>query len=321
MDDKIKLNPGTLSEERDWLEHKAIHEWWSATMILQDDKKNLYTVEFTILTVNLILAKPRVLMLAVTDFKNDRYLYSRGSAVLGKDMAVGIDHVIMNNGFCGRAADGMVFRGESDDFAFNLTSIYTKPAAWHGDDGIVSMGTGNEKDYTFYYSRTNMPTEGTLVIDGNAVTVRGLGWFDKQGGPFSIFDRQTHWERFTIRFYDQEEIMLFHYPERRGEGSYIRSDGRSKRIRSFDVKPSTFTETDGKIFSTSWEILIPGIKEEFYKVRPFMKKQFNDIYYETLCRVTDKNGREAGLCFAELLPGVYNDDMKMSDLTGASTAE
>jgi hypothetical protein len=49
------------------------------------------------------------------------------------------------------------------------------------------------------------------------------------------------------------------------------------------------------------------LKEEEYTVTSLMRGQVHLGYYEQLAWVYNKNGEEVGLCFAELLSGVFNE--------------
>lgn len=101
--------------------------------------------------------------------------------------------------------------------------------------------------------------------------------------------------------------MLFHFPQQNyGDGTYIEKDGASSRLNHYRMKPLKFVKKDGYKFSCGWELELPGIKEGYYKIIPVMEGQMNLAYFEQLCYIYDKNGTEKGMCFVELLPGVYN---------------
>ncbi len=169
------------------------------------------------------------------------------------------------------------------------------------------MGIEDEKQTTFYYSYTNMPTKGKFNLDGKEIEVKGNTWFDKQGGNFNFLDIHTHWEWFSMRFYDNEEIMLFNFPQQKySDGTYIKKDFTSERLTNYYMKPLEFVEKNGYKFSCGWKLKMPNIKEESYKIIPIIDGQLNLAYFEQLCYIYNKSGKEVGLCFVELLPGVYN---------------
>ncbi len=63
---------------------------------------------------------------------------------------------------------------------------------------------------------------------------------------------------------------------------------------------------NGARFSTGWTLDAPGLKAEHYTIRPLMKGQLNLAYFEQLAGIYDPVDQQVGLCFVELLPGVYN---------------
>ena len=152
-----------------------------------------------------------------------------------------------------------------------------------------------------------MPTTGIINLNGKEIEVHGSTWFDKQGGNFNFMNTHTHWEWFSMRFYDNEEIMLFNFPQQNYcDGTYIKNNLTSSRLNNYTMKPIKFTEKNGYKFSCGWELKMPKIKDENYKIIPIIDGQMNIAYFEQLCYIYDKDNKEVGMCFVELLPGVYN---------------
>jgi len=170
------------------------------------------------------------------------------------------------------------------------------------------MGVDAPRQTTVYYSCPNMPATGTVAFGGETKHVTGKAWFDKQGGPYALMNRRTHWEWFSLRFDDDEELMLFSFPQDDyRDGTYIRKDGRCERFSSCSVTPTEFAYPDGKTkYSCAWDVAVPGCREGFYRIRPLLKGQMNLGYYELLAGVYNAAGKRVGLCFTELLPGVYH---------------
>lgn len=63
---------------------------------------------------------------------------------------------------------------------------------------------------------------------------------------------------------------------------------------------------NGYKFSCGWKLKIPNIKDEEYKIIPIIDGQLNLAYFEQLCYIYDSFDKLVGMCFVELLPGVYN---------------
>jgi hypothetical protein len=137
--------------------------------------------------------------------------------------------------------------------------------------------------------------------------VSGKSWFDKQGGPYTVTNLKTQWEGFSLRFYDNEEIMLFSFPQSNYyDGTYISKDAKGERLNNYALKTTKHITHSGLKWSSGWDLSAPGIKEEYYAIIPIKEGNINFSYFEEICYIKNRKGEEVGLCFAELLPGVLN---------------
>ena len=313
---KIDYDPSNLTNfEKEWGIHKKCKEWWYATGILFDDNNNMYSYQYTLLHINFGIITARVAMIALTDYHNNTHYYSqtptfnknkltitnKEASFKGKATAVKLDnemHIKLNHSL----------------FTLNLNANYGKGAFWHCNNGKLQMGLDGKKETTLYYSYPNMPTEGTLTINGNRIHLKGKTWFDKQGGTYSLQKSQTHWEWFSLRFFDEEEIMLFTFPDSKfNDGTYISKDGVRQRVTDYVIQRTTIDEENGMKWSSGWELALK-IKDQNYTIEPIQKGHINFAYFEELCYIKNENGTTVGYCFAELLPGVLNDTKKIKVL-------
>ncbi|MFM9128422.1 MAG: lipocalin-like domain-containing protein, partial [Candidatus Limnocylindrus sp.] len=74
----------------------------------------------------------------------------------------------------------------------------------HDIDGWVAFADAGG---SYYYSRTRMPTAGTLSIGGETLTVTGSSWFDHQWGDF-IAIGGGGWDWFALNLSDGSDLML-----------------------------------------------------------------------------------------------------------------
>jgi predicted secreted hydrolase len=304
-------NHGSFEEE--WRCHKKASEWWYATGYLTDVRGELYSFQFTLINPRVFGIEPYIVMLALTDFKTGRHFYCQKTALLSRSIV--IDENSVSFGSVARVVKGesaMALTASHKNFSLDLTLGYGKGAFWHGDDGVLRMGVDAPEETTIYYSYTNMPTTGTLTLNGEQRTVNGKSWFDKQGGTYHLLNRKTHWEWFSLRFFDEEEMMLFTFPQSSyQDGTYVSKGGAASRLTDYEVKPLDFVTVDGNKFSSGWTFSAPGLKGEEYTITPLMNGQMNLGYYEQLAWICDKSGEKVGMCFVELLPGVYNEKYSM----------
>ena len=111
------------------------------------------------------------------------------------------------------------------------------------------MGIDDPGQTTYYWSYTNLAASGKLVLGNVESKVSGKAWFDKQGGTYSIINRWTHWEWFSLRFLDDEEVMLFSFPQDDyRDGTFIDRAGKTRRLTDYSVTPLGFTTAGGKKF-------------------------------------------------------------------------
>lgn len=306
----IKYDPKNLqSFDVEWGIHKKSKEWWYATGFVEDEQGNLYSFQYTLLHLNMGIATPKIAMVAFTDFKNNVHHYRQEKTTNKKEIIINEkEATYLGVASAKKEPNGMRIEIKHKNFSLSVFAEYGKGAFWHCDNGLLQMGLQGKKETTFYYSYTNMPTTGTVKYNNQTLNLKGKTWFDKQGGTYSIMDRRTHWEWFSLRFHDDEEMMLFAFPQSNYiDGTYITKDGKSSRLNNYTLKTTKYIEKNGKKWSTEWEVTTPGLKDEYYKIVPISEGNMNFAYFEQLCRIINKEGNEVGLCFVELLPGVLNE--------------
>jgi predicted secreted hydrolase len=315
-----EVNHGDFDTE--WQPHKKVSGWWYITGYLTDqiNPENLYSYQYTIFKVRVYRITFYAVHLAFTNFQTQEHLFmQRISLRKGKKFTANQDCVKYSPyAFLMRDKDQLRVSVKTDKFELNLDLDKGKGAFWHADNGLLVMGLLNDlKQRTVYYSCTNMPTTGELLLYNNSkekivLAVKGKSWFDRQWGPFRLLDPASHWEWFSLRFFDEEEVMLFAFPQHPYyDGTYIDKLGNNKRVRNYKYVSKEFIEADGFTFSKGWDLTLPGIKEERYEIRPLMDGQFNLAYFELMAEIINPENEQVGFCFVELLPGARNPNKKI----------
>lgn len=295
---------GSMQDE--FLCHRRGPEWWYATGYLNDEAGNLFTFQFTLAKIKIYGVKFNILMTAVTDFQTGVHHYAQQAIFFGKNVIITPERV----GVDGTAE--MTFGAQKlglnivdKDYSLNLEMGIAKPAVWHADNGVLKMGIDDQ--WTYYWSYTNLAASGNLILKGKEFTVAGKGWFDRQGGPYRPTDDRTSWEWFSLRFFDDEEAMLFSFPQDDyRDGTYIDRSGQFRRLNDYTITPLEWAEAGGYRFSFGWKVDLRGIKDEQYTITPKIDGQLNLFYFEMLADIKDRDGKVVGYCMVELLPGVYN---------------
>jgi predicted secreted hydrolase len=298
---------GSFDDE--WVYHKGCQDWWYATGYFSDADGNRYSYQFTILNLKVGIFNPLAVMIALTDFQTGKHHYRQNVSLGHGALQVTKKMVSFKNiASAEKLADGMHVKTNHSSFQLDLNLDYGKGAFWHCDNVKLQMGLPDKKETTYYYSYTNMPTKGILKLNGKEIPVTGKSWFDKQGGSYTL-GKSTSWEWFSLRFYDDEEMMLFKFPVTGyQDGTFISKDGKRERLNNYKIKTAKFVEVDGSKFSAGWDLFVPGKKEEKYVITPMMDGCMNLAYFEELCTITNFEGKEVGMCFVELLPHLYDNN-------------
>ena len=301
------------SMEAEFLSHKNGSEWWYCTGYLNDESGKMFSFQFTLAKVIVYGIRLHILMTALSDFGTGEHFYSQQAFFFGRNINITPDLIGVNGKaeirFSERKLDLSI---ATKDYSLSLEMNAAKLPVWHCDNGVLRMGLDDPKQTTYYWSYTNLSASGKLVVGNKESKVSGKAWFDRQGGTYNIINRWTHWEWFSLRFFDDEEAMLFSFPQSNyQDGTYIDQAGDARRFNDYDIEPLGFTEAGGHKFSLGWKVILRGVKDEEYTIRPKMDGQLNLTYYELLADVIDKNGDIVGYCVVELLPGVYNENIKV----------
>ena len=306
---KISYDPNNLSDfNREWLTHKKCREWWYATGILFDQEQNMYSYQYTMLSLCFGPATLRSGMIALTDYKNKRHYYLQDPSFLpGKAVINQKEASYKGVCTCVKKEKEIEIHLQHSAFDLQLHADYGKGAFWHCDNGKLQMGIPGEQETTLYYSYTNMPTTAILTLNGKKIPLTGKTWFDRQGGTYNITNYQTHWEWFSLRFFDDEEMMLFTFPQDDYyDGTYITKNGQRSRLNDYKLTCTNTTVFNDLTWGSGWR-LETSHKEKEYTIEPIQEGHINFAYFEELCYIKNQAGEIVGYAFAELLPGVRND--------------
>ncbi len=303
------------SFESEWGIHKNNREWWYATGIMFDEEGNMYSWQYTLLHLAFGPIVPKVTMVALTDYKDKRHYYFQDTFIFSDKVSISENEASVKGvASAVKKEKGIEIKLSHKDFSLDVMCDYGKGAVWHCDNGLLQMGIPDENATTLYYSWTSMPTEGTLVLKGKKIKLTGKTWFDKQGGTYNMADMRCHWEWFSLRFFDDEEMMLFTFPHNESpeyDGTYIDKDGKYIRLFDYSIERLTVTEHKGLKWSAGWRFH-SKYKDKDYLIEPLQEGHMNFAYFEELCSIKTTDGKMVGYAFAELLPGVLNKDTLMS---------
>jgi len=258
------------SMEEEFLSHKNGSEWWYCTSYLNDESGRLYSFQFTLAKVIIYGIKMHILMTVVSDFEAGEHYYSQQAFFFGRNISITPTLIGVSGQaeirFSERKLDLNI---TTKDYSLSLEMNTVKPLVWHCDNGVLRMGLDDPMQTNYYWSYTNLAVSGKLALGNREAEVSGKAWFDRQGGTYNIINRWTHWEWFSLRFFDDDEVMLFSFPQSSyQDGTFIDKTGNSRRLNDYDIKPLSYTEAGGHKFSLGWEVKMRGIKDENCTIRP-----------------------------------------------------
>lgn len=209
----------------------------------------------------------------------------------------------------------------------DVTVTSNRPPLVVGGDGFVALG--EKGDSSFYYSYTNMKVEGTIRYNGvNDSITSGIGWIDRQWGPFTVgVNSDNKYEWFSMQV-DQPGAVPG-IPQTPSEFNIwqIFSDSSSIPYKSEwrtvscifpdntqDTSSTFFYErtgywhdaTNNKYYSNGWRLIEPKHGVNLYMI-PDIANQVIDVtlfkFWEgsTTLKGTVNNLPAEGVGFAELV--------------------
>jgi predicted secreted hydrolase len=158
-------------------------------------------------------------------------------------------------------ADHLAATLENGD-GIDLDVLAAKPPVLHDGDGWIDFGPAGG---SYYYSRTRMTASGSLIVDGGALAVEGIAWFDHQWGDFISIG--GGWDWFAINLDDGTDIMLSLVRAAHGTfpivyGTLVEAAGTVRHLErnAFTVTPTGTWHSphSGADYPAGWTIAIPA---------------------------------------------------------------
>jgi predicted secreted hydrolase len=134
----------------------------------------------------------------------------------------------------------------------------------HDTDGWVAFADAGG---SYYYSRTRMPTAGTVTIDGESIAVTGRSWFDHQWGDF-IAIGGGGWDWFALNLSDGSDLMLSFVRAKDGSfplvyGTWVGADGVVQHIEGDQISLTNFgtwtSPHTGATWPSGWRVQVARI--------------------------------------------------------------
>jgi len=285
---------------RDGKPHNNIVEWWYFNGHLKDEKGNQYAFMDCLFKVNpKKINLPFLKMSPIKNFYFSHHLlsdikkkkfYSKVNpiVIISKD-SFSKDLFFVNytlpsyNGYVNyeiKEINNFKYKIKTDFFDLILTA--KKKPLLLGGKGFLNPKTESN---TYYYSLTNLQTEGTIIINGKPIKVKGKSWMDHQWAdtPYS----KVKWSWFSIQLDNNIEIVCYEFIHKNKKNylaSLIDENGKCEHTSEVILTPLNNiweSKETGAKYPLSWNIKIPSRKIEL-NLGPLIKKQemiFGSINY------------------------------------------
>ncbi len=295
------MNPRKLIFPNDELKHDSIIEWWYFNGHLHDQAGNryafmdcLFKAKTKAVKIPLISNIPiKIIYFShaiLTDLAKQNFVSTISPlSIISKDswtrplLFVNYTNQLLISGYINSVIeqlDNNRYHLKTENFDLSLVSL--KSPLLEGGNGFLEVGSGKS---TYYYSLTNLQTDGLIKIDNQWLKVSGQAWMDHQWADVS-YTKDT-WTWFSIQLNNQAELVCFEYIDGKSK-TYLASislpDNRQLHFTDFKITPLNQTWKSSKtknIYQLSWRLEIPEQKIDL-TVKPLIENQeiiFGNINY------------------------------------------
>ena len=182
-----------------------------------------------------------------------------------------------------------------DSVEIDLLLNSEKGIVLNGEDGFSRKGN-NSGEASYYYSLTRMPTEGTITMNGQTHSVKGLSWLDREWSSSQLSDEHVGWDWFALQLSDGRDIMygvLRPLDETASEfqlGTIVEEGGSHRSIEEGEVVLDvldTWQSPRGGTYPSHWRLRMPAQGLDI-EITPYIRDQeLNAIvrYWEGAVRI------------------------------------
>jgi predicted secreted hydrolase len=139
----------------------------------------------------------------------------------------------------------------------DLKMISEKNPLLEGGKGFVKL---NSKS-SYYYSLTNLKTEGRIKIKNKWIDVEGKSWMDHQWADESY--SKDRWDWFSVQLDNNTEMVCCAYDDGAVKNYFadiLYADNRQERFENIEIRPLKDNWISAKskaVYPLSWSIKIP----------------------------------------------------------------
>ena len=203
-------------------------EWWYITGWVRDDRGRDFGVQITFFR-----SRPGVAEASGSRFAPTQLLFAHAAIAEPAHGALRRDERAARAGFGLATAsqtttdvsigdwslrlegDRYLARIAARDFSIDLAFEPHAPLLLQGDRGVSRKGA-RESQASFYYSRPQLATRGTVTIGRETSKVEGTSWLDHEWSSDYLAEEARGWDWTGINFDDGGALMAFAIRDREG---------------------------------------------------------------------------------------------------------
>lgn len=205
------------------------------------------------------------------------------------------------------SGEAWIVRAAEGPINLELTLELGKPRVLHGDRGLSRKGD-EPGAASYYYSRTRMPTHGSILLGREALEVEGTSWFDREWSTSLLAQDEVGWDWLGVQLEDGRELMFFRLRRRdasnaRVDGTLVEADGSSRALNTKDFELTsrsdwTSTET-GITYPAAFRLELPaeGLALDVEPLLADQELRLSFVYWEGAVAIS---GSVAGRGYLEM---------------------
>jgi predicted secreted hydrolase len=195
----------------------------------------------------------------------------------------------------------------------DLMLVPAKPVVLNGDRGYSIKSGDSPEIASWYFSYTDLKTEGRLAIGGTTFPVTGKSWFDREISSGTMGKGEKGWDWFSVQLDDGRDLMLYLMRKKDGtddrysSGTFVYPDGRYRHLTLGDFSITVLghytSKKTGAVYPSGWRVRIPSDNLDL-RITPLIEDQefvasssTGNYYWEGDCTV---QGSAAGRAYVEL---------------------
>ncbi len=207
----------------------------------------------------------------------------------------------------------MHLRAQGGDKALDLKLVPVKPVVLNGDNGYSRKSEESPEIASWYFSYTDLKTEGSLTLGGKTLPVNGKSWFDREISSGKMGKSERGWDWFSIQLDDGRDVMLYVMRNKDGtfdpysSGTFVYRNGEYRHLNLADFSITVLahytSKETGAEYPSQWRVRVPSEKLDLH-ITPLIEDQefiasssTGNYYWEGDCAVT---GSATGRAYVEL---------------------